>query len=450
MLGRQRDLDAMHAALGAWLAAKRPGEKLTLSPPVAPKAGISNETFLVDLDGPRGHERLVVRVQPTDFLVFPEYDLVRQARVMQSLAGSDVPVPHVRWIEPDARHLGAPFYVMDRIEGDVPSEVPPYHAFGWCVDATPDRRARLWWSGIDRLAAIHAVDWRARGLDFLGVPADGLSALDAQLDWWARYLAWVGGPPQPVLATALGWLRDHRYVPRRIGLCWGDARLPNLMFRDDDVVAVLDWEMAFLGDPEADVGWWIFLDWATSEGYGFPRLAGFPGAEETIRGYEARAGVRVERPLYQEIFAAFRFGVIMARIALRLKEIGAPTPTEHFETDNVATQRLATLLGLPPPGGQRDVIRLDEVTVGVQFHLTGPGGGSWYVLSRSGEATRHEGTVAQAAVTVTASAADWDAIQTGRLDRMEAFLGGRLRVDGDLSLLMQLEQTISRLARPPC
>ena len=450
MLGRQRDLDAVQAGLAAWLRARRPGDDVRLSALTTPKAGISNETFLVEATASAGVERLVVRVAPTDFLVFPEYDLARQVGIMRALAGSGVPVPRVVALEEDARHLGSAFYVMDRIEGDVPSEVPPYHAFGFCLDLAPEERAALWWRGVETLARIHALDWRRLGLAFLGEPRDGTEALDRQLAYWERYLDWVGGPPQPVLRAALAWLQSHRYVPRRLALCWGDARLPNMIFRDGAVVGVLDWEMAFVGDPEADVGWWIFMDWATSEGYGFPRLAGFPGAEETIRGYEMRAGVQVERPLYQEIFAAFRFGIIMARIALRLQEIGAPTPTEHFETDNVATQRLAVLLGLPPPGGQRDVIRLDEVTVRVQFHLTGPGGGSWYVLSRSGEATRHDGTVGDPAVTVTASAADWDAIQTGRLDRTEAFLGGRLRVDGDLSLLMQLEQTISRLARPPC
>lgn len=448
MLGRQRDLEAMHAALETWLRARRPGETIALSPLVAPKAGISNETFLVEVTADTGVERLVVRVEPTDFLVFPEYDLARQARVMQALAGSGVPVPNVRWIERDPRHLGSAFYVMDRIEGEVPSEVPPYHAFGWCLDASPERRARLWWSGVEALARVHAVDWRARGLDFLGVPGDGTGPLDAQLDWYEHYLRWVGGPPQPVLEAALGWLRANRYTPRRIGLCWGDARLPNLMFRDDAVAAVLDWEMAFLGDPEADVGWWIFLDWATSEGYGFPRLEGFPGPDETIRRYEGLTGRPVEHPRWQEVFAAFRFGIIMARIALRLKEIGAPTPTEHFETDNVATQRLATLLDLPPPGGgRREVTRLADVTVRVQFHLTGAGGGSWYLVSRSGEATRHEGTVDDAAVTLTATAADWGAIQAGTLDRTEAFLGGRLKIDGDLTLLMQLEDTIARFAR---
>jgi aminoglycoside phosphotransferase (APT) family kinase protein/putative sterol carrier protein len=447
VLGRQRDLEATRAALEAWLVARRPGEAFELSSLTSPKAGISNETFLVDVRGRSDVERLVVRVEPTDFLVFPAYDLAAQVRVMQALAGSDVPVPRVRWFEQDPRPLGAPFYVMERIEGEVPSEVPPYHTFGWCVEASPERRARLWWNGIRALAAIHTLDWRARGLDFLGAPASGARVLDAQLDWWQRYLDWVGGPPQPLLTAAVAWLRSERYEPRRVALCWGDARLPNLIFRDDAVAGVLDWEMAFLGDPEADLGWWTFMDWATSEGYGFPRLAGFPGPEETIRGYEEIAGLRVEHPRWQEVFAALRFGIIMARLALRMKEIGAPTPSEHFETDNVATQRLAALLGLPAPGSARPVTRLDDTTVRVQFHLDGPGGGAWYIVARGDQATRADGVVERPDVTVRATAADWEAIQRGELDRTRAFLGGKLRVEGDLSLLMQLEETISRLAR---
>jgi aminoglycoside phosphotransferase (APT) family kinase protein/putative sterol carrier protein len=446
VLGRQRDLDTMRAGLAAWLRPRRPG-LVDVSPLATPKAGISNETFLADLTTRAGLERLVLRVQPTDFLVFPEYDLGRQVRVMQSLAGSGVPVPRVLWLEEDARHLGSRFYVMERIDGEVPSEVPPYHAFGWCLEATPERRARMWWSGIEMLVAIHALDWGERGLAFLGVPDGGTDPLDRQLTWWERYLGWVGGPPQPVLQAALAWLREHRYVPRRVALCWGDARLPNLIFRDDAVAGVLDWEMAFLGDPEADLGWWIFMDWASSEGYGFPRLPGFPGPEETVRRYEVLGGVPVEHPRWQEVFAAFRFGIIMARIAGRLKEIGAPTPTEHFETDNVATQRLAVLLALPPPGGRREVTRLDALTVRVQFHLTGPGGGSWYLVCRGGEAVRRDGIAEHPDVTLRAAAADWEAIQRGDLDRTHAFLGGRLHIEGDLSLLMQLEETIARATR---
>jgi aminoglycoside phosphotransferase (APT) family kinase protein len=356
MLGVPRDPASIRERLTGWLAARRPGAAgLRLSLPVTPKVGFSNETFLCDAEWTEGRvarrESLVVRLAPQDFHVFPAYDLERQFRIMQRLAESDVPVPRVLAWEPDPGVLGSPFYVMERIAGEVPSEVPCYHAAGFCLEATPERRARVWWSGVDALARVHRADWRALGLDFLGVPGEGTDPLDRQLAHYADYLEWVRqGSPQPVLEAALAWLRAHRYVPRRVRLCWGDSRLPNLIFRDDAVAGVLDWEMAFLGDPEADLGWWLFLDWAQSEGYGIPRLPGFPGAEETVRRWEALTGWPAEHLLWQEVFAAFRFGAIMARIAGRLKALGMPTPSEDFERDNVCTRRLAALLGLPAPG----------------------------------------------------------------------------------------------------
>src|SRR3990172_1031364 len=139
MLGRTRALEAFHAQLTAWLKRRHPARRgLHVAPPVAPKAGLSNETLLVDTswteDGRERNESLVVRMEPTEFLVFPEYDLERQVQVMQCLAGTDVPVPRVLAFEADASVLGTPFYVMEKIPGEIPSEVPPYHAFGWCLD----------------------------------------------------------------------------------------------------------------------------------------------------------------------------------------------------------------------------------------------------------------------------------------------------------------------------
>jgi putative sterol carrier protein len=218
------------------------------------------------------------------------------------------------------------------------------------------------------------------------------------------------------------------------------------MFRDSRVVAVLDWEMAFLGDPEADLGWWLFHDWASSSGYGLARLDGLPGKEETIRRYEELSGAPVRHSHYYEVWAAFRFGVIMARIASRLKEIGAPIPTPDFETNNVATQALARLLDLPPPGADPHATVAGRDGARVQIRLTGDGGRDWYVVTAGGAATRHEGVIDNPDATLTASAADWRAIQSGELNRTEAFFSGRLKIDGDVSLLMQMEDVLSRLS----
>ncbi len=356
MLTRSRDLDAARARLTPWLATKLPGATgVEISALRLPGAGLSNETYLAEAAWREGRARreaaLVLRLDPCELAVFPAYDLLLQCRILRSLAGTGIPVPTVRWVEEDPAVIGCRFYVMDRIDGEIPSDMPPYHVAGWCVDATPARRARLWWAGLEVLARIHRLDWRRLGFDVLGVPPADASALDPQLDYYADFLRDVeGDAPQPILRAALAWLRAHRYAPERITLCWGDSRLPNMIFRDDDVVGVLDWEMAFLGDPEADLAWWIYIDQANSEGYGFPRLAGFPGPEETIARYEALVGRPVQHARYHEIFAAFRFGVIMARVAGNLVAAGIPVGMPDLATNNPCTRHLATRLGLPAPG----------------------------------------------------------------------------------------------------
>lgn len=451
MRPRDDDLGATHVRLTEWLARKLPAAKsVSLSPLKRPAAGFSNETYICDLtyrqNGAERAEQIVFRLEPK-YRVFPEYDLHKQYRIMECLRGTDVRVPNVRWYEGDRSTVGAAFYVMDKIEGEPPPEVPPYHAFGMLFDATPARREKIWWSGLDSLARIHSLDWQALGLSFIGAPGGETDPIDRQLAYWDRFLAWVmEKEPQPILQSTLNWLRANRYAPRRVSLCWGDSRLPNLMFRDDEVVAVLDWEMAWLGDPEADLGWWIFMDWQGCDGYGIPRLEGFPSREDTIRRYEELSDCKVENIFYNEVFAAFRFGVVLARVAHLMEEIGVHRPAPDYSTNNPCTQRLATLLDLPPPGqGRRQMTKIDEMTVRLQFHLTGAGGSDWHLISENGEGKRYAGVVERPDVTITAAAADWTAIRAGEIDRTQAFLGGKLKIEGDLTLLMQLEDVITRL-----
>ncbi len=457
MLGRQRDLDHVHARLTGWLRDRLGASRLDVSPLKTPKAGVSNETFLLDVayhrDGRDHTERLVARLEPTDFLVFPEYDLGTQYRVMECLAATSIPVPRVRWLEHDASVLGSAFYIMDAVDGLVPPEVPSFHVHGWVHDAPVGRRTAVWWNGVETLARVHALDWRAAGLDFLGVPGPGADPIARQLEYYERYLRWVciDGPPQPTLEAALTWLRDNAFTPRRVSLCWGDSRMPNLMFRDDRVVAVLDWEMAFLGDPEMDLGWWCFLDWANNDGYGAPHLDGIPGPDETLARYAELTGHPVVHAHWHEVFAAFRYGVIMARVATRLRAIGASTPSPDFETNNVCTQAVARLLDLPPPGeahatttlGTRDA----DAPVRLQLRLSGPGGGEWYIVAQRGDGARHAGVVDDADATLEADVADWRAVQSGELDRLQAFMDGRIRIAGDLTLFMLHEELITRLTR---
>jgi aminoglycoside phosphotransferase (APT) family kinase protein len=349
--------EQLHARLQTWLAHKMPeATGVALSPLTKPSIGFSNETLVCYVTYRFGElekrEDLVVRLEPADFQIFPEYDLRGQARIMEILAGTDVPVPNVRWIEEDTEVLGRAFYVMDRIAGEVPSEVPPYHAVGVFADAKPEERAAMWWSGIETLARVHAVDWKAAGLGFLGAPRKGAPVLRPQLEYYERMLEWAeeDGEPQTVLRAAQGWLRENEPDSERVALCWGDSRLPNVIYRDGRIAGVLDWEMAFLGDPEADLAWWLFMDWFASGGYGVARLEGMPEREETVARYEELTGHSVRNLFFYEVFAGMRFGVIMVRVAAMMRLRGMPLPTPDFASNNPATRKVAEMLGLRPPG----------------------------------------------------------------------------------------------------
>ena len=380
MISRQIEMDELQSRLLAWLNKKMPkSQGLSLSNLDRSGAGISNETFLFDVNwnesGKAKSQAMVLRCAPRSFPVYPQYDLGVQFRVMECLKESRVPVPEVHWLEEDENVLGTAFYVMDRVEGVVPPEFPPYHSFGVYFEATPQVRSKMWWSAIEAMSQVHRVDWNALGLSFLGIPRGGTDPVDRQLEYFEGYLNWDKESPnerQPVLEAALQWLKDNRYAPRRVTLCWGDARMPNTMFRPDGGVAALfDWEMAFLGDPEADLAFFLLLDWVDSEGYGIPKLEGTPGVTETIRRYEELTGWKVNNYFYNEVLAAFRAGVVMLKVFKNFKKMGVALPQEDIELNNVCTQKLAALLGLPSPGEPtRQTTRVEDVTVTVQFHLS--------------------------------------------------------------------------------
>jgi aminoglycoside phosphotransferase (APT) family kinase protein len=299
-LSNQTDPQQAERALTAWLAARlEDAEDVSVHDAVIPAdAGLSTETILFQASWRAGgaeHERqLVARVQPTGEAVFPSYDLEAEARVLGALgAHSGVPVPGVFAYEPDPAVLGAPFLVMDRLEGRVPSDDPPFTATGWVLELSAERQAEMYDNGLQVIASIHGVDHRQLGLDFLATREPGESGLDQQLGYWERTFAWAAaGDANPTITGALEWIREHRPdQPEPLVLNWGDARPGNLLYRDDaSISGVLDWEMVCLASPEMDLGWWLFLLRHHTEGIGAPMPAGFPSREEAIARYEQLTG----------------------------------------------------------------------------------------------------------------------------------------------------------------
>ena len=362
----QRDLTQARATLAAWLANQLPdATEVQVGPITGPSStGFSNETLLFDAswvtNGATVTESLVLRVKPTQHTVFLEADFEQQYLVLRTLGErTRVPVPPVRWYEPDGAVLGAPFFVMSKVEGRVPADSPAYTMEGWLLEeSTPEQRRTLVESGLDAMAAVHAVDWRELGLEVLTKPQYGSLGFEQQLRYYERSFEWAereAGYRAPAVARAtLEWVRGHApAVDPEITLCWGDARINNQLFGPDHrVVAVLDWEMVTLADPMMDLGWWLFLDRHFHEGMPAPRMEGFPTRDEMVARYEHTSG-RVGRDLeFYEIFAGLRFAVVMIRIATLVTDFGLmPVEAgEEMAANNAVTRVLAEMLGLPAPG----------------------------------------------------------------------------------------------------
>lgn len=312
--------------------------------------GLSTETFLFDLqsdgpDSPTTLKQLVFR-RPPAVSLFPDYDLLRQVLVMNRLQNSPIIVPAVYWLDRDDRQLGTPYVVMEQLPTvGSPSDFPSYHAGGLYFDATPEQRAAMWWGCVQAIADVHALDWRGLGLARLLMPERGAHPLEQAVNYYSDMLLWASaGNPRPELFAATEWLRDNLYEPEHLVLCWGDSRLSSILYGPQfEVVAVLDWELAYIGDHEADLAWLLFSDWACSEYQGLPRLDGTPSREETIARYEQLSGKPVTNLRYNEVLAAVEMALPVSRLAARFRDEGLLT--EDFDLIGFCVDRIDQLLG---------------------------------------------------------------------------------------------------------
>ena len=264
---------------------------------------------------------------------------------MKVLGPQPVSGPRVLWLEEDRGAVGAPFFVMERSDGRVPSDSTHYHTSGWICELSRQDRARLWMSGLDAMAEVHRLDWQAPAFSFLERPAAGQTPLDAQLQYWDDYIGWgMERSRYPLLVRTLAWLREHRPAQEPTGICWGDARISNQIFSECEAVAVIDWEMVFLGNPVADLAWFMLIDRCFTEGIGVERLPGMPAREATIARWEERVGRPAEHIAYYELFAGFRFAVIMARVFLQLKHYGLVPEDGRADVSNMATNVLEVVM----------------------------------------------------------------------------------------------------------
>lgn len=289
--------------------------------------GAANLTYLLDY----GTHEYVLRRPPLGPVAPSAHDMAREYRVLSVLYQAFSLAPRAFVFCDDASVIGAPFFVMERKHGLVVrrSILPEYAAIA-------DAPRRMSEALVDALAAFHAVDYHALGLESLGKPA---GFIERQVEGW--YGRWHNARTQilPQMETVYGWLRENVPPAGAPTLVHNDYKLDNVMLAADDpgkIVAIFDWDMCTLGDPLADLGalltYWIepedapYLQMTAMMPVGDKR---FMTRAEIIERYAEKSGRDVSHIRFYHALGLYRLVVICAQIYVRYER--GQTKDARFE-----------------------------------------------------------------------------------------------------------------------
>ncbi len=272
--------------------------------------GRSNLTYAIS----DGTNEWVLRRPPLGHVLPTAHDMAREYKVIAALADTDVPVPRAFAFCSDVEVNDAPFYVMARVDGRIlrtPAEM---------AELRPDDARRCSEALIDVLVEIHAVDYDAVGLSDFGRP-DGY--LERQVRRWGEQWQRSQQRELPIIDELARRLRAALPESPAPTIVHGDYRLDNTMLAPDDpghIVAVLDWEMATLGDPLADLGLFLVY-WSRDDdaqvGAAIDPAAGFATRSDVVERYAKQSGRDVSQLDFYEVLAAYKLAIILEGIHAR-------------------------------------------------------------------------------------------------------------------------------------
>ena len=321
-------------ALARWLAPRLPGADRGVRVRQF-EGGQSNPTYLLETD----EARWVLRKKPSGPLLASAHMIEREQRVITALRGSGVPVPEVPLFCEDASIIGTPFFVMAYVHGRIVRDpgLP-----GVTVD---DRRA-VYRAAVETLAALHDVDWAARGLADFGKPTDYAAR---QIARWSRQYRDAQSHPVPAMDWLMAWLPEHVPAQAQVSIAHGDYRLDNLVLHPTEprVLAVLDWELSTLGDPLTDLAYFCIPHHLDHKETGLRGLVGqdlealgIPTQAEIVAAYCARRRLAPPSPetmAFYLAFGLFRLAAIVAGIDARLRQGNASSSHAHEIAAQTAT-----------------------------------------------------------------------------------------------------------------
>lgn len=280
-------------------------------------SGFSNLTYLIQA----GEQEWVLRRPPFGANIKSAHDMGREYRILSHLHRVYPKAPRPLLYCPDEAVLGAEFYMMKRVRGvilraDIPEAMAP----------PPDLMARIAEAFIDNLVALHAVDYEAAGLGDLGRPA---GYVRRQIEGWRRRYQQARTDDAPELERAAAWLAGYMPPESGAALIHNDYKYNNLVLDPQDwsrIVALLDWEMATLGDPLMDLGatlgYWIDVDdppLMQTLRYSPTALPGNPTRVALVERYMQKSGRQLPDLVFYYVYGVFRLAVIIQQIYRRYK-----------------------------------------------------------------------------------------------------------------------------------
>ncbi len=314
-------------ALASWMVLGGLGEG-----PLTDIEQLSGGTQNILLRFRREGRTYVLRRPPQHLRATSNETMRREAQVLAALAETDVPHPRLIAACDDETVLGAAFYLMEAVEGfSATSGLPSLHA------GSPDLRRRMGFAVVEGAAALGALDYRALGLEGFGRPDNYLerqvARWGAQLESYSENADWPGPTAIPGVEKVARWLESERPSSFEPGVIHGDYHLGNVMFRPDgpELAAIVDWELATIGDPLLDLGW-LLATWQEDErprdhGINVQPWAGFPTPQELVRHYGQRTHRDISAIDWYAVLACYKLGIILEGTHARACAGRAPQET---------------------------------------------------------------------------------------------------------------------------
>ena len=333
--------------LADFIGTVRPGAKIANVRRVG--GGASKEQFFFTVEDDAGSDKFLLRMDPRRAIT--ETDREREFELIKAMKGH-VPVPEAVWVDNDAEHFPQSAAIMKVVPGVTKPSDAGVKVSGLGTYLGPDLRAKLRDQFLDYMVTIHAYDWRANPVPGFEVPdADPKQAALWSYNYWRELWEVDEGETKPIIALADRWIADNLPDTVELVMAHCDYRTGNYLFDEEsgEITAILDWELARIGDFHEDLAWVLMQVFGTFDEDGVFRASDLFEREEFITEYEKRSGRTVNRKTlhFYDVMSSWKCYVIVAANGL------AAARSQHNHQDV-----LLTFLGATSAVFEGDLVRL--------------------------------------------------------------------------------------------